>query len=112
MVDVYHHLEKSAEFLAALRSSLKPGGRLLVAAVVNRRNPQAKPSASKTHDPCVSDPDDTRKAIEATGFVFETLVFHEDPVRSFFWPTSYALVFRVADGSAVKGRPAGGDGAR
>jgi predicted methyltransferase len=100
MIDVYHHLEEPADFLAALRSSLKPGGRLLVAAVLNRRNPQAKPSTSKTHDPCVSDPDDTRKTIEAAGFVFETLVLHDDPARAFYWPTSYALVFRVAEGAA------------
>lgn len=95
MIDVYHHLAKPAEFLAILRKLLKPGGRLILAAVVNRRNPAAKPSTSKLHDPCVSDPEATRKAVEQAGFVFETLVLHEDPARSFFWPTSYALIFRI-----------------
>ena len=70
---------------------------------MDRRNPQAKPSTSKTHDPCVSDPDETRKAIEQADFVFETLVLHEDPVRSYFWPTSCALVFRVG-GETPSGR--------
>ena len=95
MIDVYHHLAKPAEFMANVRKYLNPGGRLAVAAVVNKRNPQAKPSTSKTHDPCVSDPEDTKKAIEQAGFVFETLVLHEDPVRSYFWPTSYVLIFRL-----------------
>ena len=105
MIDVYHHLTKPADFLAALRKALKPGGRLLVAAVVNQRNPEAKPSTSKMHDACVSDPDDTRKAIEQAGFVFETLVLHDDPSRSYFWPTSYALVFRAVE-TATSRRPA------
>lgn len=95
MIDVYHHLARPAEFMGNLRKYLNPGGRLAVAAVVNKRNPQAKPSTSKTHDPCVSDPEETKKAIEQAGFVFETLVLHEDPVRSYFWPTSYILVFRL-----------------
>jgi cyclopropane fatty-acyl-phospholipid synthase-like methyltransferase len=95
MIDVYHHLAKPADFLATLRKALKPGGRLLVAAVVDKRNPEAKPSTSKTHDACVSDPEETRKAIEQAGFIFETLVLHDDPTRSSFWPTSYALVFRA-----------------
>jgi cyclopropane fatty-acyl-phospholipid synthase-like methyltransferase len=102
MIDVYHHLAKPAEFLATLRKALKPGGRLIVAAVVNRRNPDAKPSTSKTHDACVSDPEETRKAIEQAGFIFETLVLHDDPVRSYFWPTSYALVFRAPDAGASR----------
>ena len=105
MIDVYHHLAKPAEFLATLRKALKPGGRLIVAAVVNRRNPDAKPSTSKTHDACVSDPEETRKAIEQAGFIFETLVLHDDPSRSYFWPTSYALVFRTAE-AATSRRPA------
>jgi cyclopropane fatty-acyl-phospholipid synthase-like methyltransferase len=105
MIDVYHHLAKPVEFLAMLRKALKPGGRLIVAAVVNQRNPEAKPSTSKTHDACVSDPEETRKAIEQAGFVFETLVLHDDPVRSSFWPTSYALVFRTAE-TATSRRPA------
>lgn len=94
MIDVYHHLAKPEPFMARLQQYLKPGGRLAVAAVVNKRNPAAKPSTSQTHDPCVSDPEETRKAIEQAGWTFETLVLHEDPARSYFWTTSYVLVFR------------------
>jgi cyclopropane fatty-acyl-phospholipid synthase-like methyltransferase len=97
MVDVYHHMARPDEFLKKLATYMKPGARLAVAAVVNKRNPQAKPRTSKDVDPCVSDPEETRKAIEKTGFVFEKLVLHEDAKRSFFWPTSYILVFRAPE---------------
>jgi len=100
MVDVYHHIAKPDEFMKKLATHMKPGARLAVAAVVNKRNPQAKPRTSKDVDPCVSDPEETRKAIEKTGFVFEKLVLHEDSKRSFFWPTSYILIFRPAGASA------------
>jgi len=39
--------------------------------------------------------EETRKAIENAGYVFETLIVHDDPIRNFFYPSSYALVFRV-----------------
>lgn len=94
MVDVYHHLTKPAEFMAAVRKSLKPDGRLVVAAIVHKHAPDLK---SNTHDPCVSDPDETRRAIEQAGYIFETLVIHEDPKARFF-PDCYALVFRVPSG--------------
>jgi ubiquinone/menaquinone biosynthesis C-methylase UbiE len=97
MVDVYHHLAKPDEFITNLQKYLKPTGRLAVAAVLNKRNPQAKPRTSKGSDPCVSDPQETRKAIERTGFIFEKTVLHEDPKRNYFWPTSYVLIFRLPD---------------
>jgi len=95
MVDVFHHLTAPDEFMKNLVKYLKPQGRLFIAAVLNKRNPHARPKASKAADPCVSDPEATREAVEKAGFVFEKLVMHDDPARNYFWPTSYVLVFRV-----------------
>jgi len=100
MVQVFHHLSMPDVFMRNVARYLKPNGRLVVTAVLNKRNPQAKPRSSPP-DPCVSDPEDTRKAIEKAGFVFEKIVMHDDPNPQATWPTSYALVFSLPQTAAI-----------
>jgi tRNA A58 N-methylase Trm61 len=67
---VYHHLSDPDDFMSRLLAYTKPGGLLAVSAVdIHLR----KKTASGQHDPCVSDPEETRVAIENTGWVFQSL---------------------------------------
>lgn len=95
MVKVFHHLSKPDEFMKNTLKYLKPDGRLVVTAVLNRRNPRARPRTSMQNDPCVSDPEETKRAIEKLGFAFERDAFHENPNSQANWPTSYVLIFRA-----------------
>ncbi len=79
MVPVFHHLSKPDEFMQNTLQYLKPDGRLVITVVLNKRNPQAKPRTSTQNDPCVSDPEETKRAIEKMGFAFEKVAMHDDP---------------------------------
>jgi ubiquinone/menaquinone biosynthesis C-methylase UbiE len=95
MVQVFHHLSRPDGFMKNTLQYLKPDGRLVVTAVLNRRNPQAQPRTSTQNDPCVSDPEETKRAIERMGFAFEQVAFHDNPNTKANWPTSYVLIFRT-----------------
>ena len=96
MVKVFHHLSRPDAFMKNTLKYLKPDGRLVVTAVLNKRHPQAKPGTSTQNDPCISDPEETKRAIEKLGFAFEKVAFHENPSLQVNWPTSYVLIFRTA----------------
>jgi SAM-dependent methyltransferase len=95
MVQVFHHLSKPDRFMKNTLQYLKPDGRLVITAVLNKRNPQAKPRTSTQNDPGVSDPVETKRAIEKMGFAFEQVAFHDNPNPRANWPTSYVLIFRA-----------------
>jgi len=94
MVLVFHHLSKPDAFMKNTLKYLKPDGRLVITAVLNKRNPQAKPRTSGQNDPCVSDPEETKRAIEKMGFAFEKIAMYDNPNPKANWPTSYVLIFR------------------
>jgi SAM-dependent methyltransferase len=64
MVEVFHHLKDKARFLAATRSRLKPGGRLIVVEP-DVRQPGGEP------DGCYSHPFESRTLAERAGYRFE-----------------------------------------
>jgi hypothetical protein len=73
--------------MAASLKYLKPGGRLAVVAVdVNRWTGNRDP---KTREVCISDPAETRAAIEKTGWVFVKM---EHPPS---YEEMYILVFEA-----------------
>jgi ubiquinone/menaquinone biosynthesis C-methylase UbiE len=66
---VYHHLAHPHEFMVQIRKYLKPGGRLaVVAGDINSRARYRE--GKKPEDPCISDPNQTKREIEGAGFVF------------------------------------------
>ena len=80
MVDVYHHVEQRAQYLAKLRAELKPGGRF---AIIDFR-PDAKegpPRAERIRAERV------KAELKAAGFALEA--------EHSFLPQQYFLVFRV-----------------
>lgn len=95
MVQVFHHLSKPDAFMKNTLKYMKPDGRLVVTAVLNKRNPQARPNRSTQKDPCISDPEETKRVIEKAGFAFEEIAMHDDPDPKANWPTTYVLIFRA-----------------
>jgi ubiquinone/menaquinone biosynthesis C-methylase UbiE len=65
MLDVYHHVDYPAKVLAALRKSLKPGGRLVVVEYYKR--PEAMPGG-RALEHIRLDEDDAIREIEENGF--------------------------------------------
>ncbi|MBZ5497039.1 MAG: methyltransferase domain-containing protein [Acidobacteriia bacterium] len=109
MVKVFHHLSKPDQFMKNAMKYLKPEGRLVITAVLNKRNPQAQPRTFTLNDPCVSDPEVTRKAIEKSGLLFEKIALYNDPNPRASWPTSYALVFRLPQAAPSNHQSSGSD---
>ncbi|MFC2168248.1 methyltransferase domain-containing protein [Acidobacteriota bacterium] len=67
---VYHHLTSPDIFMKNLLRYLKPGGRLaVIAADINQHNPAR--ANRENRDACISDPEETKKAVEEGGYQFE-----------------------------------------
>ncbi len=67
---VYHHLSRPDDFMTRLLDYVKPGGLMAVSAVdIHIR----KVASNGSPDPCISDPEETRAAIEDTGWVFQAM---------------------------------------
>jgi len=91
---VYHHLESPDNFMNNLVKYLNPGGRMVViAADINHVNPDRE--NGEDMDPCISDPEKTKKAIEKSGFQFEK---REDVTQS--KEVDYILFFKASDVAA------------
>ena len=70
---------------------LNPGGRLaVIAADINHDNPDRE--NKEDMDPCISDPEKTKKAIEKSGFKFEK---REDVKQS--KEVDYILFFKASE---------------
>ncbi len=67
VVDTWHHIERRAAYFAALRSSLRPGGRV---AVVDFRadSPVGPPPQMRVA------PEEVRRDMESAGYAFERSV--------------------------------------
>ena len=88
---VYHHLDSPDNFMKNLRKYLNPGGRLAVIAVdINFVSPER--ANKEDRDPCLSDPEKTKKAIEKSGFQFEK---REDVKTS--KEVEYILIFKASE---------------
>ena len=81
LVDVYHHIDKRADYFRKLRASLKPGGRV---AVIDFRldAPTGPPKNARIA------PDRVKTEMKNAGYVLDT----EHP----FLPSQYFLVFKPA----------------
>jgi len=88
LIMTYHHLTKPGEFMQNSLKYLKPKGRLVIVAVdidrAGKRNASHK-------EVCVSDPVETRAAVEHADFVFEKLAYLESSA------VLYVLIFKPAD---------------
>ena len=89
---VYHHLDKPANFMKNLLKYLNPGGRLAVIAV-DINHVSRERANRKARDACLSDPEETKKAIEESGFEF---VKREDVKTS--KDVEYILFFKAVGG--------------
>jgi SAM-dependent methyltransferase len=90
---VYHHLDRPDDFMARLLEYVKPGGLLAVSAVdIHIR----KGKTSGPRDPCISDPEETRTAIEKAGWEFQSLTH---PIS---YDEKYVLIFS-APSRSLKG---------
>lgn len=88
---VYHHLSSPDNFINNLLKYLNPGGRLaVIAADINHDNPDRENKEDR--DPCISDPEKTKKAIEKSGFQFEK---REDVKQS--KEVDYILIFKASE---------------
>jgi tRNA A58 N-methylase Trm61 len=88
---VYHHLSSPDNFINNLLKYLNPGGRLaVIAADINHDNPDRENKEDR--DPCISDPEKTKKAIEQSGFQFEK---REDVKQS--KEVDYILIFKASE---------------
>lgn len=88
---VYHHLSSPDNFMNNLLKYLNPGGRLaVIAADINHENSDR--ANKEDRDPCVSDPEKTKKAIEKSGYRFEK---REDVKQS--KEVDYILIFRASE---------------
>lgn len=88
---VYHHLSSPDNFMNNLLKYLNPGGRLaVIAADINHENPDRE--NDEDMDPCISDPEETRKAIEKSGYHFEK---REDVKQS--KEVDYILFFKASE---------------
>ncbi len=88
---VYHHLSSPDNFMTNLLKYLNPGGRLAVIAV--DINSVSSESANKEdRDPCESDPEKTKNAIEKSGYQFEK---REDVKQSN--EVTYILIFKASE---------------
>ncbi len=89
---VYHHLDSPDNFMNNLSKYLNPGGRLaVIAADINHDNPDRENDEDR--DPCISDPEKTKKAIEKSGFQFEKRL--EDVTQS--KEVDYILIFKASE---------------
>ena len=87
ILDAYHHFEKPADTIRAIRQALKPDGRLVVVDFYRSRSREGRdPDWAKNH--IRADRDEFRAEIEAAGLVFERTFDH--------LPHQYALIFRKA----------------
>lgn len=85
ILDAYHHFEQPAETMGAIRSALKPDGRLVVVDFYRSRSREGRdPDWARNH--IRADRDEFRAEIEAAGLVFERMFDH--------LPHQYALIFR------------------
>ena len=92
---VYHHLDKPDNFMTNLLKYLNPGGQLAVVAV--DINHVSREQANKERrDACISDPEETKKAIEKSGFEF---VKREDVKTS--EEVEYILFFKASEFSII-----------
>lgn len=88
ILDAYHHFEKPTETMRAIRSALKPDGRLIVVDFYRSRSREGRdPDWAKNH--IRADRDEFRAEIESAGLVFDRTFDH--------LPHQYALVFRKGD---------------
>jgi len=88
---VYHHLSSPDNFMNNLLKYLNPGGRLaVIAADINHVNPDR--ANKEDRDPCISDPEKTKQAIEKSGFQFEK---REDVKQS--KEVDYILIFKASE---------------
>lgn len=88
ILDAYHHFEHPVETMRAIRSALKPDGRLVVVDFYKSRPREGRdPDWAMNH--IRADRDEFRAEIESAGLVFERMFDH--------LPHQYALVFRAAD---------------
>ena len=81
MVDVYHHIDHRERYLAKLRASLKPGGRIAIIDF-RRDSPDGPPKSARIA------PDEVKTELQRAGY---TLVQDHK-----FLPNQYFLVFRSA----------------
>lgn len=88
---VYHHLSSPDNFMKNLLNYLNPGGRLaVIAADINHDNSDRE--NEEDMDPCISDPEKTKKDIEISGFQFEK---REDVKQS--KEVDYILIFKASE---------------
>ncbi len=91
---VHHHLSQPEEFLHNTLKYLKPDGRLVVIAEdIN----QIIPVDKKVTDPCTSNPEETRDAIEKAGYLFE-----KRGNIKFKKGVNYVLIFKASELHAMK----------
>lgn len=89
---VYHHLSSPDNFMNNMLKYLNPGGRLaVIAADINHDNFD-RTANKEDMDPCISDPEKTKKAIEKSGYKFEK---REDVKQS--KEVDYILFFRASE---------------
>jgi ubiquinone/menaquinone biosynthesis C-methylase UbiE len=82
IVDVWHHIENQAAYLAAMKKLLKPGGQVVMIDFQKRDLPVGPPATMKIAR------EDLLKQMEANGFRLAT--------EHTFLPYQYFLVFAVA----------------
>ncbi len=87
---VYHHLSQPDDFMENILNYLKPGGRLaIIAKDINYVDPD---NGRNNNDPCISDPIETRKAIEENGYRFD----REKNIENKRY-VGYVLIFKSPD---------------
>ena len=87
---VYHHLSSPDKFVNNLLKYLNPGGHLaVIAADINHENSDR--ANKEDRDPCISDPEKTKTAIEKSGYAF---VKREDVKQS--KEVDYILFFKAS----------------
>lgn len=97
---VYHHLDKPGNFMTNLLKYLNPGGQLAVVAV--DINHVSREHANKERrDACISDPEETKKAIEKSGFKFvkreDVKTPEEVEYILFFEASEFSIIFQVVE---------------
>lgn len=66
---VYHHLDSPHNFMKNLRKYLNPDGQLaLIAVDINQVSSER--ANRRNRDPCISDPEETKRRVEKSGFQF------------------------------------------